>query len=105
MAQLVNTTRGSPQAMQVRGLHGACLVRDVASALSSIGATLSGDSAVIEITSGTQGYCAGPIGAVATHEQKSAVRCGPLAPRQAEDGKPVAIGVHDFNSGHRDASN
>jgi len=99
VATLVNITAATPKAVQIWGFHDPCTVRDVAAALTTIGAGLSGDGHTIHVMSGTHGYCSGQIGAVATREQKFAAEDRALASPKTKDQKSVAVEVHDFNTG------
>lgn len=99
MATLVNITQGTPKAVQIWGFHDPCSVRDVAAALNTIAAGLSGDGHTIHIMSGTHGYCSGQVGAVATRDQRFAQEDRALASPKTKDNKPVALAVHDFNTG------
>lgn len=99
MPKLVNFMADKPQAVPIWGFHGPCSVRDVAAALNTIGAGLSGEGHVIHIMSGTHGYCGGPVGAVATREQKFAAEDRALAAPKTKDNKSVTLTVHDFNTG------
>lgn len=96
MATLVNITKDTPNAVQIWGFHDPCSVTDVAAALNTIAAGLSGDGHTIHIMSGTHGYCAGQVGAVATRDQRFAAEDQALASPKTTDGKPVAVAVHDF---------
>jgi hypothetical protein len=98
MATLVNITEKTPNAVQIWGFHDPCTVRDVAAALNTIAAGLSGDGHTINVMSGTHGYCSGQVGAVATREQKFAQEDRNLASPKTKDNKPVAVAVHDFNT-------
>lgn len=98
MAELVNITKNTPQAVQIWGFHDPCTVHDVASALNTIAAGLTGTGHTIDVMSGTHGYCSGQVGAVATREQKFADEDRKLATPKTKDGKPVAVAVHDFNT-------
>jgi hypothetical protein len=99
MTTLVNITRKTPHAVQIWGFHDPCDVDDVAAALNTIAAGLSGDGHTIHVMSGTHGYCKGQVGAVATREQKFAQEDRSLASPKTKDNKAVAIVVHDFNTG------
>ena len=99
MATLVNITSATPKAVQIWGFHDPCSVRDVAAALNTIAAGLSGPGHEIHIMSGTHGYCSGQVGAVATREQKFAAEDRALANPKTKDGKAVTLVVHDFNTG------
>jgi hypothetical protein len=99
MPRLVNITSSTPKAVQIWGFHGPCSVRDVASALNTIGAGLNGSDITIHIMSGTHGYCSGKVGAVATREEKFANEDRNLASPKTKDGKAVKLQVHDFNNG------
>lgn len=99
MATLVNITQKTPEAVQIWGFHDPCSVKDVAAALNTIAAELSGDGHTIHIMSGTHGYCRGQVGAVATREQKFAQEDRGLASPKTKDNKAVALAVHDFNTG------
>ncbi len=99
MAQLVNITASTPQAVQIWGFHDPCSVKDVAAALNTIAAGLTGDGHTIHIMSGTHGYCGGQIGAVATREQKFAAEDRALASPKTKDNKSVSLDVQDFNTG------
>lgn len=98
MPTLVNITANTPNAVQIWGFHGSCSVRDVAKALNTIAAGLSGSNHTINIMSGTHGYCSGQVGAVATREQKFAAEDRALATPKSKDGKVVKLAVHDFNT-------
>ncbi|CAI8913617.1 hypothetical protein RVV18_004339 [Burkholderia ambifaria] len=98
MATLVNITKDTPNAVQIWGFHDRCTVRDVAAALNTIAAGLSGDGHTIHIMSGTHGYCAGQVGAVATRDQRFAAEDRALASPKTKDNRPVAVAVHDFNT-------
>ncbi|WP_422359208.1 hypothetical protein [Reichenbachiella sp.] len=98
MPKLVNITKDTPKAVQIWGFHGPCSVKDVAAALNTIGAELSGSDHVIHIMSGTHGYCSGQVGAVATREEKFANEDRSLASPTTKDNKKVALEVHDFNT-------
>ncbi|MGH8779202.1 hypothetical protein [Paraburkholderia sp.] len=98
MATLVNLTQATPTAVQIWGFHDPCNVKDVAAALNTIAAGLSGDGHTIHIMSGTHGYCSGQVGAVATREQKFAQEDRSLATPKTKDNKAVALAVHDFNT-------
>lgn len=98
MATLVNITEESPNAVQIWGFHGPCKVRDVAAALDTIAARLSGDGHTIHVMSGTHGYCSGKVGAVASREQKFAQEDRHLASPKTKDNKSVSVAVHDFNT-------
>jgi len=100
MATLVNITAKTPTAVQIWGFHDPCNVRDVAAALNTIAAGLSGDGNTIHIMSGTHGYCSGAVGAVATRDQRFAQEDRGLASPKTRDNKPVALAVHDFNTGN-----
>ncbi|MEJ0002881.1 MAG: hypothetical protein WDN30_03725 [Pararobbsia sp.] len=52
MATLVNITQKTPEAVQIWGFHDPCSVKDVAAALNTIAAELSGDGHTIHIMSG-----------------------------------------------------
>lgn len=97
MATLVNITPNKPNAVQIWGFHGECDVDDVAAALNKIGPGLSGTNNVINVMSGTHGFCDGMVGAVASREQKFAAEDRSLASPKTKDGKPVTVNVHDFN--------
>lgn len=99
MATLVNITSATPQAVQVWGFHDPCNVRDVAAAINTIAAGLKGAGHEIHIMSGTHGYCAGQVGAVATREQRFATEDRSLANPKTSDGQTVLLQVHDFNTG------
>lgn len=99
MATLVNITQKTPNAVQIWGFHDPCTVRDVARALDTIAAGLSGDGNTIHIMSGTHGYCGGQVGAVATRDQRFAQEDRSLASPKTRDNKAVAVAVHDFNNG------
>jgi hypothetical protein len=99
MPTLVNITQKTPNAVQIWGFNGSCTVRDVAAALNTIAAGLSGDGHTIHIMSGTHGYCHGQVGAVATREQKFAQEDRSLASPKTKENKAVAVAVHDFNTG------
>lgn len=99
MATLVNITQETPEAVQIWGFYDPCTVNDVAKALNTIAAGLTGPDHTIHIMSGTHGYCEGQIGAVATREQKFAKEDRSLASPKTKDKKPVAVEVHDFNTG------
>jgi hypothetical protein len=99
MATLVNITQKTPGAVQIWGFYDPCSVKDVATALNTIAAGLSGDGHTIHIMSGTHGYCKGQVGAVATREQKFADEDRALASPKTKDNKTVALAVHDFNNG------
>jgi hypothetical protein len=98
MATLVNITEETPKAVQIWGFHDPCNVRDVAAALNTIAAGLSGSDHTIHVMSGTHGYCSGQVGAVATREQKFAAEDRQLASPKTKDNKTVAVEVHDFNT-------
>ena len=99
MAKLVNITAQTPNAVQIWGFHDPCTVRDIANALVTIGAGLTGANNTIHIMSGTHGYCSGQVGAVATREQKFAAEDRSLSAPKTKDGKPIKVDVHDFNNG------
>lgn len=99
MTTPVNITSATPKAVQIWGFPAPCTVRDVAAAINVIAAGLSGAGHEIHIMSGTHGYCSGQVGAVATREQKFAAEDRALANPKTKDGKPVALVVHDFNTG------
>jgi hypothetical protein len=98
MATLVNITSTTPQAVQVWGFHDPCTVRDVAAAVNTIAAGLKGAGHEIHIMSGTHGYCAGQVGAVATRDQRFAAEDRSLANPKTSDGQTVQLQVHDFNT-------
>lgn len=102
MASLVNLTSKTPAAVQIWGFHDPCNVRDVAAAVDTIAAGLSGPGHEIHIMSGTHGYCGQGAGAVATREQKFADEDRALAHPKTRDGQSVALVVHDFNTGGMD---
>lgn len=99
MAKLVNITASKPEAVQIWGFHDPCDKHDVASAIKTIAAGLSGDGHTIHIMSGTHGYCKGQVGAVATREQRFAEEDRSLVSPKTKDGKSVTLDVHDFNNG------
>lgn len=99
MPTLTNITSSTPNAVQIWGFHGACTVRDVAAAVGTIAAKLSGTGHEIHIMSGTHGYCNGRVGAVATREEKFADEDRRLAKPTTKDGKSISLVVHDFNTG------
>lgn len=99
MAKLVNITKDTPKAIQIWGFHDPCSVKDVAAALKTIAAGLSGPNHTIHIMSGTHGYCGGQIGAVASREEKFADEDRSLVSPITKDNKKVALQVHDFNNG------
>ncbi|MEX3639511.1 hypothetical protein [Paraburkholderia sp. BR14320] len=98
MATLVNITSGTPDAVQIWGFYDLCGVNDVAAALNTIAAGLSGDGNTIHVMSGTHGYCSGRVGAVATREQRFAEEDRVLAHPMTKDNNAVAVVVHDFNT-------
>ncbi len=98
MPELVKITQDAPNAIPIYGFHGACSVRDVASALEQIGHSLEGKNHTIHIMSGTHGYCAGQVGAVATREQKFANEDRSLSHPKTRDNHTVDVQVHDFNN-------
>lgn len=98
MATLVNITLKTPNAVQIWGFHDPCTVQDVAKALNTIAAGLSGPDHTIHVMSGTHGYCHNQVGAVATREQRFAEEDRKLASPKTEDNKTVAVQVHDFNT-------
>lgn len=98
MAQLVNITAKTPNAVQIWGFHDPCNVRDVAAALNTIASGLSGVGHTIDIMSGTHGYCDGQVGAVASRDQRFAAEDRALAAPKTKDGKAVTLIVHDFNN-------
>ncbi len=98
MAKLVNITQETPEAVQIWGFHDPCTVNDVAAALNTIAAGLSGDDHTIDVMSGTHGYCRGQVGAVASREQKFAEEDRRLVSPRTKDNKAVAVAVHDFNN-------
>ncbi|MFQ4140200.1 hypothetical protein PGN35_028195 [Nodosilinea sp. PGN35] len=98
MPALVNITSGTPNAVQIWGFHDPITVRDVAKAVNTIAAELSGDGQEIHIMSGTHGYCTGQVGAVATREEKFADEDRGLVDPHTKDGKLVKLIVHDFNT-------
>ncbi len=99
MVQAVNITQATPKAVQIWGYTAPCTVRDIAASVNTIAAGLTGAGHEIHIMSGTHGYCGDMAGAVATREQKFAVEDRALANPKTKDGKPVALVVHDFNTG------
>lgn len=99
MATLVDITSATPNAVKIWGFHDPCSVRDVAAALKTIAAGLSGKGHEIHIMSGTHGYCRGKVGAVATREEKFANEDRALADPKTRDGQGVTLVVHDFNNG------
>lgn len=99
MATLVNLTSATPKAVQIWGFHDPCNVHDVAAAVDTIAAGLTGAGHEIHIMSGTHGYCGDMAGAVATREQKFANEDRSLAHPKTKDGKAVTLVVHDFNTG------
>ncbi|BAY61374.1 hypothetical protein NIES22_14390 [Calothrix brevissima NIES-22] len=99
MPTLVNITLKTPSAVQIWGFYDSIILRDVAKAVETIAAGLSGDGQEIHIMSGTHGYCTGKIGAVATREEKFADQDRSLANPRTKDGKSVTLVVHDFNTG------
>ncbi len=100
MATLVNITRNTPKAVQIWGFHGPCTVRDVAAALQTISAGLTGADHTLHVMSGTHGWCSGKVGAVATREEKFAAEDRALVAPRTQDGKAVAVDVQDFNTAH-----
>ncbi|SDG16347.1 hypothetical protein [Paraburkholderia phenazinium] len=86
-------------APQIWGFHDRCTVRDVAAALNTIAAGLSGGGHTIHVMSGTHGHCEGQVGLVATREERFAEQDRNLAAPKTKDGRTVAIVVHDFNTG------
>lgn len=98
MPTLVNITSETPSAVQIWGFHDPITVHDVAKAVNTIAAELSGDAQEIHIMSGTHGYCTGRVGAVATREEKFADEDRGLANPHTQDGKLVKLIVHDFNT-------
>lgn len=98
MPTLVNITAATPKAVQVWGFHDPCNVRDVAAAVNTMAAGLKGPGHEIHIMSGRHGYCSGPVGAVATREQRFAAEDRSLANPKTSDGQAVTLVVHDFNN-------
>ena len=98
MPTLVNITANTPNAVQIWGFHDPCDVDDVAQAITTIAASLTGTGHTIHIMSGTHGYCNGQVGAVATREQKFAEEDRGHVHPTTKDGKPVNLVVHDFNT-------
>lgn len=103
MAKLVKITKDTPNAIPVWGFHGSCTVDDVAAALKVIGVSLVGSDNVINIMSGTHGYCSGQVGAVASREVKFAEEDRSLVQPKTKDNKPIVVDVHDFNNNHLEA--
>ncbi|MEM5312612.1 hypothetical protein [Paraburkholderia sp. JHI869] len=98
MAELVRITSDTPGTIQIWGFHGKCNVNDVAAALHQIATGLEGDDNTIHVMSGTHGYCAGRVGAVATREQRFAEEDRSLVHPRTADNKIIVVAVHDFNT-------
>lgn len=98
MVELINISGNAPKSVQIFGFNKACNKHDVALAINSMAALLSGAGHEIHVMSGTHGYCTGQVGAVATREQKFASEDRQLANPRTKDGKVVTLVVHDFNT-------
>lgn len=96
MPQLVKISPAG--AIPVWGFHGACNTRDIAGAIVEIAYGLSGDGHVINIMSGTHGYCNGRVGAVASRDERFLESDKRLAAPKTSNGRDVKLSVHDFHN-------
>ncbi len=99
MSTLVDITSATPKSVKIWGFHDPCNKTDVAAAVKILAAGLSGPGHEIHIMSGTHGYCAGQVGAVATAEQRFAAEDRTLVNPTNKDGNAVRLVIHDFNTG------
>lgn len=88
----------TPFDVPIWGFYGAITVADVAAALNTIAAGLTGAAHTIHVMSGTHGCCGGKPGAAATREQKFADEDRKLAAPQTQDKMTVAVAVYDFDT-------
>ena len=89
----------SPEgATAVWGFHGPCNTHDVAKAITQIAGGLNGANHVIDIMSGTHGYCTGRVGAVASRDQRFFDSDKKLASPKTAGGLDVTLAVHDFHN-------
>ncbi len=96
MPQLVKISPDG--AAPVWGFHGPCKTSDIKSAINRIAKGLNGDDHVIDIMSGTHGYCNGRIGAVASRDERFLAADKRLLSPQTAGGKTVKLDVHDFHN-------
>jgi hypothetical protein len=96
---LVKITAKTATKAHIWGWHGRGDNDDVAVALARIAAELSGADNTIHVMSGTHGFCADQIGAVANREKRFAAEDRALAAPKTKDRHPVKVIVHDFNTG------
>jgi hypothetical protein len=98
MSSLENITPQSPNTVGIWGFHGPITVQHVAAAVKQIADQLNGAGHKIHIMSGTHGYCAGKVGAVATRDERFAQEDRQLVSPRTADNHPVTLVVHDFNN-------
>ncbi|RCS31431.1 hypothetical protein DEO45_01790 [Rhodanobacter denitrificans] len=98
MPSLENIASQGPNKVGIWGFHGSITVQHVAAAVKQIAGQLNGAGHSIHIMSGTHGYCAGKVGAVATRDERFAQEDRRLVSPHTADNHPVTLVVHDFNN-------